>query len=166
MWGPYFCIENRQIGKIDATPPRHTCSCFAQFRKVYIMRLHFYKRAYLPSTAQWAKKRKKISNFKYYVFGWLPLQRLPQILKFMFFEKISSLRVSFRDPLVPLENFSKNVDFSLWGDHATTQTHIWNWNFFHIFASAFFFRHRYILVAYLVVNTVGAHSGIGIISVY
>ena len=25
---------------------------------------------------------------------------------------------------------SKIVDFNLWGNHTTTQTHIWNWNIF------------------------------------
>ena len=29
------------------------------------------------------------------------------------------------------EKISNNVDFSLWSNHAKTQTHIWNWNFFH-----------------------------------
>ena len=32
------------------------------------------------------------------------------------------------------QKISKNVDFSLWGNRATTQTHIWNWNFFHVLA--------------------------------
>ena len=39
--------------------------------------------------------------------------QLPQRLKSMFFEILYSIRVSFRDP--PLENFSKSIDFSLWG---------------------------------------------------
>ena len=39
--------------------------------------------------------------------------RLPQRLRSMFFENFSSLQFSFGDPL--LENFSKNVDFSLSG---------------------------------------------------
>ena len=41
----------------------------------------------------------------------------------------------FFAPLAPSgplhsKKISKNVDFSLWGNCATPQTHIWNWNFF------------------------------------
>ena len=47
----------------------------------------------------------------------------------MFFEKSFERRVS------GVKNvFSKNVDFSLWGNHATTRTHISNYTFFRVLA--------------------------------
>ena len=67
---------------------------------------------------QWAKTRKK--GRANYCF--------PQKLKSTFFEIFSS--GGSPKEIWSEEIFSKNVDFSLCGNHATIQTHIWNWIFF------------------------------------
>ena len=56
------------------------------------------------------------------------MQCLPQRLKSTFFEIILNGVVP-KGPDEWRTNFKK-VDFSLWGNRATTQTHIWNWIFF------------------------------------
>ena len=72
----------------------------------------------------WAKTRKKV------LFG-KTMHCLPQRLKSLFFEIFQVERGHG----VKKKN-SNNIDFSLWGNRATTQsrTNIWNWNFFHVLA--------------------------------
>ena len=73
----------------------------------------------LRSSAQWAKTWKK---FQFQMCVWV-VASLSQRLKSTFFLIFFLIKI-----------FSKNVDFSLWGNRATTKTHIWNWNFFHVLA--------------------------------
>ena len=56
------------------------------------------------------------------------------------------------------EKISKNVDFSLWGNRATMQTHFWNWNIFSHFSSQriFFFVQKF--NNFFVVIKLGFHS--------
>ena len=46
--------------------------------------------------------------------------------------KINIFDIFSSDP--EWKKISKNVDFSVCGDRATMQTHIWNWIFFYILA--------------------------------
>ena len=57
--------------------------------------------------------------------------QLPQSLKSMFFEKISSLRDSFLDPPF-LEKISKSIDFSLLGKQCCTIILPAKWIFFRV----------------------------------
>ena len=71
-----------------------------------------------------------LENVKKYshVVAWLP-----QRLKSTFIEIFSSggpPKGTWSE-----EKISKNVDYSLWGNRATTQIHIWNWIFFPRFSS-------------------------------
>ena len=77
-----------------------------QFKKFHLSR--FYRIHWSRLQWQWAKTRKKL---QFQMCVWV-VTRLPQRLKSTFFV-FYSLRVPFGDP--PLEKFSKNVDFTLWG---------------------------------------------------
>ena len=57
---------------------------------------------------------------------------LPQRLKSTLFE-IFSIGGSPKETRSE-EKISKNVEFNLRSNHVTTQTHIWNWDFFHVLA--------------------------------
>ena len=75
---------------------------------------------YYLHIAQWDKTRKKVHFLQ---------DKLPQRLKSACFE-IFSNRAALKGPTEWEFFFSKNIDFSLWGNCATTQTHIWNGLFF------------------------------------
>ena len=91
----YFWWHSRNTSHLDLQ---------FEFLKKNRTRVLFFK--LFSSWAPWAKTRKKVR------FG-RTMHCLPQRLKSMFFEKHSS-RGSFRIRDPPLENISKNVDFSLW----------------------------------------------------
>ena len=113
------CLQNLLVIIVESVSKKnytHVVSKQGLLHSSYITKSFLKKMLYYNS--QWAKTRKKVH------FG-RTVHCLSQRLTSMFFEKISECMVPLKGNRSE-ENFSKNVDFSLWGKQCIVLP---NWTF-------------------------------------
>ena len=124
------CYGDMSKGSKPRGPKSNACFFLSNITRVCLGKNNPYHRS--------GRKLKKSLNESATTNEWKKVHSgrtmhcLPQRLNSMFFEIFAS--GGSPKETQSEENISKNVDFSLWGNHAITQTRVWNWNFLRVLA--------------------------------